>query len=157
MLPTPKKYTLVAASAEGPTELNAFDHALLAAGIGNLNLLKVSSILPPGAELVERLAIPSGSLTPTAYGAIQSETPGEYICRHRGWSLTRLVRCNHGVFREVSRRGGTLTRNGDGAGGAGQAGSARQPDPRQIDRMPGGEMRLCLCRRRVVVLGGKSA
>ena len=27
MLPTPVKYTLVAASAEGPTRLNAFDHA----------------------------------------------------------------------------------------------------------------------------------
>lgn len=79
MLPTPVKYTLVAASAEGPTELNAFDHALLAAGIGNLNLVKVSSILPPGAELVERLEIPPGSLTPTAYGAICSEEPGAYL------------------------------------------------------------------------------
>ena len=79
MLPTPVKYTLVAASAEGPTRLNAFDHALLVAGIGNLNLLKVSSILPPGAELVDRLAIPPGSLTPTAYGHISSETPGEYL------------------------------------------------------------------------------
>lgn len=79
MLPTPVKYTLVAASAEGPTRLNAFDHALLAAGIGNLNLLKVSSILPPGAQLVERLSIPPGSLTPTAYGHITSEDAGEYI------------------------------------------------------------------------------
>ena len=79
MLPTPKKYTLVAAGAEGPTRLNAFDNALLASGIGNLNLLKVSSILPPEAELVEKLAIPPGSLTPTAYGSITSETPGEYI------------------------------------------------------------------------------
>lgn len=79
MLPTPVKYTLVSASAEGPTALNAFDNALLAAGIGNLNLLKVSSILPPGAELVEHLAIPPGSLTPTAYGAIESETAGDHI------------------------------------------------------------------------------
>lgn len=79
MLPTPVKYTLVAASAEGPTKLNAFDHALLDSGIGNLNLLKVSSILPPGAEFVEKLDIPPGSLTPTAYGHISSETPGEYI------------------------------------------------------------------------------
>jgi len=79
MLPTPVKYTLVAASAEGPTKLNAFDNALLAAGIGNLNLLKVSSILPPGAELAERLSIPPGSLTPAAYGHIASETPGKRI------------------------------------------------------------------------------
>jgi arginine decarboxylase len=68
LLPTPTKFTLVAGSAEGPSRLNAFDNALLAAGIGNLNLLKVSSILPPGCQKVEKLDIPPGSLTPTAYG-----------------------------------------------------------------------------------------
>lgn len=79
MLPTPKKFTLCAGSAEGATRLNAFDNALLAAGIGNLNLLRVSSILPPGAQHVEKLEIPPGSLTPTAYGTITSSTPGERI------------------------------------------------------------------------------
>ncbi|NPV54434.1 MAG: arginine decarboxylase, pyruvoyl-dependent [Firmicutes bacterium] len=79
MLPTPKKFTLVCGSAEGKTPLTAFDKALLAAGIGNLNLLKVSSILPPGAEYVEKLDIAPGSLTPTAYGSIISEVEGELI------------------------------------------------------------------------------
>ncbi len=79
MLPTPKKFTLCAGSAEGSTRLNAFDNALLAAGIGNLNLLRVSSVLPPEAELVEKLDIPPGSLTPTAYGSIISDVPGERI------------------------------------------------------------------------------
>ncbi|MGI6038255.1 MAG: pyruvoyl-dependent arginine decarboxylase [Limnochordia bacterium] len=79
MLPTPKKFTLVAGSAEGPTQLNAFDNALLEAGIGNLNLLRVSSILPPNCEYVDRLDIPPGSLTPTAYGALISDQPGETI------------------------------------------------------------------------------
>lgn len=79
MLPTPKKFTICAGSAEGPTRLNAFDNALLAAGIGNLNLLRVSSVLPPGAQYVEKLDIPPGSLTPTAYGTITSSTPGERI------------------------------------------------------------------------------
>ncbi len=78
-LATPRKFTLVAGTGEGATELNAFDHALLAAGIGNVNLLRVSSILPPGAEEVEKLAIPPGSLVPTAYGSITSEHPGELI------------------------------------------------------------------------------
>ncbi|NMB16013.1 MAG: pyruvoyl-dependent arginine decarboxylase, partial [Firmicutes bacterium] len=50
MLPTPEKFTLVAGGSEGPTGLNAFDNALLAAGLGNLNLVRVSSILPPGAQ-----------------------------------------------------------------------------------------------------------
>lgn len=79
MLPTPRKFTICAGSSEGPTRLNAFDNALLAAGIGNLNLLRVSSVLPPGAECVEKLEIAPGSLTPTAYGTITSSTPGERI------------------------------------------------------------------------------
>src|SRR5690625_1211138 len=77
MLPTPKKFTLVAGAAEGPTSLNAFVYALLVAGIGKLNLVRVSSILPPGAQFVEKLDIAPGSLTPTAYGAISSEVAGE--------------------------------------------------------------------------------
>lgn len=79
MLPTPKKFTLCVGAAEGPTRLNAFDNALLAAGIGNLNLLRVSSVLPPGAEYVEKLQIPPGSLTPTAYGSITSDQKGELV------------------------------------------------------------------------------
>lgn len=47
MLQTPKKYFVTAGSAEGNNQLNAFDHALLKSGIGNLNLLRVTSILPP--------------------------------------------------------------------------------------------------------------
>ncbi|MEW6724134.1 MAG: arginine decarboxylase, pyruvoyl-dependent [Bacillota bacterium] len=79
MLPTPKKFALVVGYGEGKSRLNAFDHALLDAGVGSLNLIKVSSILPPGAEYVDRLEIPPGSLTPTAYGAIISDSPGEVI------------------------------------------------------------------------------
>ncbi len=79
MLPTPKKFALVAATAEGATLLNAFDNCLLRAGIGNTNLLRVSSILPPGAEEIGELDIPPGSLLPTAYGACGSDLPGDLI------------------------------------------------------------------------------
>jgi arginine decarboxylase len=79
LLETPRKFTVVAGGAEGSTRLNAFDHALLAAGIGNLNLVKVSSILPPGAREVPTLDVPPGSLVPTAYGAIESMKAGELI------------------------------------------------------------------------------
>ncbi|MCL4318386.1 MAG: arginine decarboxylase, pyruvoyl-dependent [Firmicutes bacterium] len=79
MLETPKKYTLLAGSAEGPSRLNAFDNALLAAGIGNVNLIRVSSILPPGAILAEKLEIIPGQLMPTAYGTITSDFQGETI------------------------------------------------------------------------------
>ncbi|MHB1843101.1 MAG: pyruvoyl-dependent arginine decarboxylase [Sulfobacillus sp.] len=79
MLQTPTRFTMVAASSEGQTALNAFDGALLGAGCGNMNLIRVSSILPPGAEQAMSLAIAPGSLLPTAYGHISSTTPGEQI------------------------------------------------------------------------------
>ena len=89
MLMTPKKYTMVAAGAEGPSELNAFDNALLAAGIGNLNLLRVSSIMPPNCESADTITMAPGSLTPTAYGTITSSVPGELIAAAIGIGWTK--------------------------------------------------------------------
>ncbi|MBE3587762.1 MAG: arginine decarboxylase, pyruvoyl-dependent [Thermoanaerobacteraceae bacterium] len=79
MLPTPQKFFLTAASAEGHSKLTAFDNALLAGRIGNINLIRVSSILPPGAQYDPDLVIPPGSLVPTAYGYVISDVPGELI------------------------------------------------------------------------------
>lgn len=79
MLPTPKRYFLTSASAEGNSMLTAFDKALLKANIGNVNLLRVSSILPPEAELSSDLEIPSGSLVPVAYASITSDIPEDKI------------------------------------------------------------------------------
>jgi len=102
VLPTPKKFTLVSGAAEGTTPLNAFDNALLASGIGNLNLLRVSSILPPNAELVEKLDIPPGTLTPTAYGYITSTTPGEEIAAAVGIGFSEDT---YGVIMEWEGKG----------------------------------------------------
>jgi arginine decarboxylase len=74
-------------TAEGATPLNAFDNAVLAAGIGNINLIKVSSILPPAVEVVSLPAIKPGALVPTAYAAITSEVPGEVVSAAVGWAL----------------------------------------------------------------------
>ncbi|HAA09283.1 MAG: arginine decarboxylase, pyruvoyl-dependent [Syntrophomonadaceae bacterium] len=79
MLPLPKKYFVTAAASEGETRLTAFDGALLKARVGNTNLLRVSSILPPGCEYDPDLIIPPGSLLPVAYGSITSAEPGEVI------------------------------------------------------------------------------
>ena len=43
---TPNAVWASAGAAEGDTELNAFDNALLAAQVGNLNLIRVSSVYP---------------------------------------------------------------------------------------------------------------
>ncbi|HHV52390.1 MAG: arginine decarboxylase, pyruvoyl-dependent [Synergistales bacterium] len=79
MLPLPTLYMLVVGKGEGKKKLTAFDVALLDAGIGNMNLLRVSSVLPPGCTLASRLDIPAGSLLPVAYGSITSDVPGERI------------------------------------------------------------------------------
>jgi len=79
VLPRPTRFMLVAGASEGATELNAFDGALLQAGIANVNLLKISSILPPGAKQEEYIDLPPGSLVPTAYGALISCKKGERI------------------------------------------------------------------------------
>ncbi len=69
-----------AGSAEGDTELNAFDNALLAAQVGNLNLVRISSVLPQEAELLqEPPRITPGSLVPTVYSVHVSTRPGETV------------------------------------------------------------------------------
>ncbi len=75
----PDIHFFCAGASEGHTELTSFDGALLKAGIGNTNLIKMSSILPPFSEEVEAVAIPPGSFLPLAYAAITSSEPGETI------------------------------------------------------------------------------
>jgi len=75
----PDKFFLVRGSAEGPSLLNSFDNALLAAGIGNTNLIRVSSIIPPGAVEISIPALPLGSLVPVAYSYESSDVAGETI------------------------------------------------------------------------------
>ncbi len=85
-----KTVTMAAATAghaEGSTTLNAFDNALLAAGIGNINLIKISSILPPDVPVIELPKIKPGALIPTAYAAVTSETPGETIAAAVGYAI----------------------------------------------------------------------
>jgi arginine decarboxylase len=101
-----KKVTKVAAtagSAEGGTALNAFDNALLAAGIGNVNLVRVSSIVPPDVDIVDLPAIKPGAIVPTAYAAMTSETPGETIAAAVGYALPE-DRTKAGVIMEYHER-----------------------------------------------------
>ncbi len=78
--PIPNVAWASAGSAEGDTELNAFDNALLAARVGNLNLVRVSSVLPQGAALLlDPPHITPGSLVPTVYSVHVSARPGDTI------------------------------------------------------------------------------
>ena len=81
------KLAVTMGRAEGGSLLNAFDNALLAAGIGNVNLVKVSSIVPPGVEVVALPRIKAGALVPTAYAAISSDVPNETVAAAVGYAL----------------------------------------------------------------------
>lgn len=81
MANTPNIFCLVKGASEGRTRLNAFDNALLKAGVGDTNLMRMSSILPPGANQrdVEKIDLPPGGFLPLAYATIDSTTPGRFI------------------------------------------------------------------------------
>lgn len=102
----PNIVSLVKGSGEGVTPLNAFDQALLNAGIGNLNLIKVSSILPAKVRLSALPEIEPGSLVPTVYSTITSNVAGETIsaCVGAGFSEDTF-----GLLYEYSHRGEAKT------------------------------------------------
>jgi arginine decarboxylase len=81
IIKTPTKFYLVSGSSDGFTLLNAFDGALLASGVGDTNLVRMSSILPPGCQQMtpRPVQLPQGALVPVAYASLCSDTPGEII------------------------------------------------------------------------------
>lgn len=81
IIKTPTKFFLVSGSSEGFSLLNAFDGALLASGVGDTNLVKMSSILPPGCKEIKPppVPMPQGALVPVAYASRSSSNPGETI------------------------------------------------------------------------------
>ena len=79
IIKTPTHYFMVSGDSEGFTLLNAFDGALLRAGIGDTNVVKMSSIVPPRCQLISPVLLPAGALIPAAYASIASDVPGEII------------------------------------------------------------------------------
>jgi arginine decarboxylase len=75
----PKMYMLVSGNGDAKFTLNAFDRALRCAGVGDLNLVKVTSILPPQAVPGLRADIPDGAVVFAAVGSITSSQPGELL------------------------------------------------------------------------------
>jgi arginine decarboxylase len=102
---TPNAIWASAGAAEGDTELNAFDNALLEAQVGNLNLVRVSSVLPEGATLLtEPPAITPGSLVPTVYSVHVSAQPGDTVAAVVGIGVAEG---SHGMIYES--HGNSLT------------------------------------------------
>jgi len=73
------KVSITSGRAEGPTKLNAFDNALLDAEIGDVNLIKVSSILPSGTEIVPVPKFLAGDMVNCVLAYESSEVNGDLI------------------------------------------------------------------------------
>ena len=73
------KIAIVSGKSEGPTKLNAFDNALSDAGIGDVNLIKVSSMLAGNAKVVELPKLKAGAMVNCVLSEITSDNPGDEI------------------------------------------------------------------------------
>jgi arginine decarboxylase len=73
------KVSLVSGSAEGPSKLNSFDNALIEAGIGDVNLIKVSSMLEKGTLLEPLPKLKAGAMVNCVLATITSDNPGDLI------------------------------------------------------------------------------
>ncbi len=73
------KIAIVSGKDEGPTKLNAFDNALTDAGIGDVNLIKVSSMLAKNTEITELPKLKAGAMVNCVLSEITSDNPGDEI------------------------------------------------------------------------------
>lgn len=101
MLYVPRLLHLARGCSEGLTPLTAFDNALRDAGIDNLNLIRVSSIVPKGARFGPRPELPVGTVVPTVYTHVVSNVPGEVVSAVIGAG----VGSEGGVLMEYHHRG----------------------------------------------------
>ena len=73
------KIAIVSGKSEGPTKLNAFDNALTDAGIGDVNLIKVSSMLAGNTEIIELPELKAGAMVNCVLSEITSNNPEDNI------------------------------------------------------------------------------
>ncbi|WP_245567328.1 pyruvoyl-dependent arginine decarboxylase [Nocardia vinacea] len=80
-----------AATGVGPTTMSAFDAALRDLGVGDANLIRLSSVIPPRAVLVRngrvRKPIPWGDRLYCVYAAQHANAVGERAGAGIGWVL----------------------------------------------------------------------
>lgn len=84
--------TLSAGSGSGRTPLSAFDAALRAAGTANFNLVRLSSVIPPGAEVRvveggDQILGGHGDLLYCVYAEAHAELPLHEAWAGVAWSL----------------------------------------------------------------------
>lgn len=75
----PTMYFLVAGAGDAEQELVAFDRALISAGVADVNLVKLSSIVPPGCRHINVVELEPGSFVGVAFAHLNSDRRGQRI------------------------------------------------------------------------------
>ncbi len=87
------KIAITSGKSEGPSKLNAFDNALLDAGIGDVNLIKVSSIIPPDSEFMELQTLKPGDMVKCVLAHASSDHKGDKITAVVAVALSHYLGC----------------------------------------------------------------
>lgn len=96
----PKYYKLVSGIGFDKYSLTSFDKSLINAGIGNFNLVKVSSVLPIGCIKKDQINLPDGSILYAAFAVVSAQKG--YVTTSISVSIPEdKKRC--GLIFEVSR------------------------------------------------------
>lgn len=97
--------TIRTAVGTGRTLLSAFDAALMDAGVGNFNLIVLSSVIPPGSTVTvggEPLAGGHGDRLYCVESVAYADHPGEFVSAGLGWVIHPTI---GGLF--VEHKGGS--------------------------------------------------
>ena len=73
------RIAIVSGNSEGPTELNAFDNALYDAEIGDVNLIKVSSMLEANTKVEKLPKLKAGAMVNCVLSSLTSNTKGDEL------------------------------------------------------------------------------
>ena len=85
----PKKYFITSGTAvSSVSDLNAFDKALIEAGIGEQNLLCVSSVIPDGSKMIPPAELPMGAVTHCVLAQMRG-SEGEMISSGIAYALRK--------------------------------------------------------------------
>lgn len=95
-------YKICTGIGTGSSKLNAFDSALISAGIANYNLVKISSILPPNSIEKELVTLSIGRLLPCAFAFQFSKAKGEKITAGVAIGIPEDFNEHNGVIMEIS-------------------------------------------------------
>ena len=73
------RIAIVSGASEGPTELNAFDNALYEAEIGDVNLIKVSSMLEANTKVEKLPKLKAGAMVNCVLSSLTSDNEGDEL------------------------------------------------------------------------------